>query len=581
MKKEFIAIILAFFFGLTPLMARDIDKTTFAAHPRILLQKGDVTAMREFSHKSDNARLVDDKIMDAAVDILAKAPLSATSFAEGKSAWGVAQHIETLAYAFVMTEDMDYARRAERDMLAISNLGSWSAADSGAVAEFTQALALGYDWLYHSLPVHSRSIIGTAIYERGLQPLAAKTDAQLSDSEWLALLYGALATMERSPEFCEQVVRRAVAHCNLTLSREDQFQGEEFMPLNDVADMITCRVKMVAALQSASDEGCGLQPSESFMRLAEYLDFMVAPSFQSCNFGGAELSAQVIPAKYWFAGQRGDASMVSADEQLLMAKVLPKPEHAPLYMIFASSLDFEKRAKRANSWSSKGASPLYIYRSGWGKATDTYFAIKGGGASAAGRHNDGGAFIYEWGGVRWAVDPEGEKRGAEWHSTLRVAGVEHAAGGGATLTDSFTAVSRKGAVIDMTPLFGGKLSSATRMAELDKKDCLKITDHVVVGSGATHLVWQIMTHAKAEVAGPSVVKLSQDGMEFYLRLHSKNRSSIVIEDCGDDLKRVGFSVEVKSGQTVDIEVDLAPSRNNNVLSRLREKFKRGDSVAKR
>ena len=156
--------------------------------------------MRAIKHTSENARFVDNKILTAAIDVLADAPLSASALQERDIASNIQHRIMTLAYAFVMTEDMEYARRAERDMLTISTLEDWAQADCDLIAEYTAALSLGYDWLYHSLPVHSRSIIGTAIYERGLRPMVAKDDAQISDQQWQALLYGALATMERSPE---------------------------------------------------------------------------------------------------------------------------------------------------------------------------------------------------------------------------------------------------------------------------------------------------------------------------------------------------------------------------------------------
>lgn len=575
MKKQFITIILAFFCGVSPLVAQVISKETLAAHPRILLQKGDVTAMREYSKQSEAARLVNDKVITAAIDMLADAPLTSLSLESEEPTTAVSQRILQFAYAFVMTEDMEYARRAERDMLAISNIGSWSAR---VAAEYTAALSLGYDWLYHSLPVHSRSIIGTAIYEKGLRQIAAKSDAELGDKEWLALLYGSLSTMERSPEFCEENVRRVVAHCNAEFSEG----GMDFISLPAVADALTHDVMLIAALQSSLGENSGIKLPDSFMDQAEYLDFMVAPSRQSCNFGDAECSAPVLPVKYWFAAQCGDASLVAVDEQLLKAKILPEAEEMPLYMIFASTLDFAKSIKRANSWTSKGDAPLYIYRSGWAGNADSYFAIKGGGANG---HSDGGSFIYELNGVRWAIDPECygadcAKRGAEWHNTLQISGAEHSTTNGAVLTENFTVASRKGAVIDMTPLFDKSAKVATRTAELDKKDYLKISDHIVVGSDAALIEWKIMTKAKAEVAGPSIIKLTQDGQEIYMRLSCKNRSSIIIDDL-DGLQRVGYSIEAKGDQTVDLTVEIMPSRNNKILSRLLEKFKRGDAAAKR
>lgn len=607
MKKLFVAIILAFLCGASHLFAQSLSFDNLASHPRILLRKGDVTAMKVYASMSESARSVHQAVVESADAMLMTSPLKQDEFdGSAVAADELSRRIFYLSYAFVMTENMDYARRAEREMLAVATFESWNSPRSEDVAALTWALSLGYDWLYHSLPVHSRSIIGTAIYEKGLRAMAAKQNEELSDEDFLALTYGALSTLERSPEFCKGIVERVVAHCNDNVLAAYSSDSAPFMGVGELADQITQDVMLVAILQSALGEGCGVNIPQEFMRGAEHLDFLVAPSGKSFNYGSMPDMAVAEPVKYWFAARNADASLVTVDERVIKAGELPEGEYMPFQVIFGSAVDFAKRAKRANSLTVKGQSPMYLYRSGWSSEADNYLAVKGG--RAVDGHMDGGSFIYEWGGVRWAVDAgaaeeamvakvlaDGKSRwelfrcGVDAHNTLKINGHRHNESGIAKITESFTSAARKGAVVDMSELFSADTRSVVRTVELDKKDCLKVSDHIIVGDRAATIEWKIATYATPEVVGPSMIKLSQNGQDLYLRLISKGRSQVKIwpehnylpgEAVDEGLQRVGFVVEAKAGQEVDIVVEFSPSRNK-MLGRLRDKFKFMNGASKR
>jgi hypothetical protein len=324
--------------------------------------------------------------------------------------------------------------------------------------------------------------------------------------------------------------------------------------------------------------------------------------------------AHFLPAKYWFAAQHDDPSIVNIDEQLIAGQGVVADRLLPLYMIFAHRLSLGKAAHAPRkSFSGGGLTPLYIYRSGWAKPTDTYFAIKGGKAATSHGHVDAGSFVYEWQGVRWAVELGNhpyeplEKAGIDlwnpaqnssrWdifrigidsHNTLKINGKQHRVDAQADIIDNFTSSTRKGAVVDMTALFDGDVRKALRTAELDKKDFLTITDHIVTGDKAATIEWQMMTRAEAEIVGPAAIALRQDGQEVYLKLRTKGRSNAKIwpahdyracEVADDGVRRVGFVVEVKPNQTVDIEVTLSPARSN-MLGRLRDKLSGGGTAKK-
>jgi hypothetical protein len=284
-------------------------------------------------------------------------------------------------------------------------------------------------------------------------------------------------------------------------------------------------------------------------------------------------------------------SLVSFEEQLLDKGEVSDATLLPLYMICAINMDLSLAAKPTeNVWCSTGDNPFFIYRSGWAEGS-TYFAIKGGTSS----HSDAGSFVYEFDGVRWAVDMGDEndspvhtnrerkqqsarlafKRSAEAHNTLTFKGQPHSLGTAKITTHAIGSRDRS-VELNLTPLFAGHARSVTRLATIDKRDYLSITDHIENGSQPTKVEWHIATCAEPEIVAPNIISLTQDGKTIYLRLKTRGNSIAKIwkaEGTGDNqvniegLSRVGFVVDVKAGESVDINVTLSPIRSN-VISRL-------------
>ena len=219
MKKYLLTLLSVILFASASAFSQTLDYEKLAPHPRLLLKKGDITAMKEFCDRSANAKEVHNRIISTADGYLSAMPV--TRQMTGRRLLQVSREalkrIFYLSYAYLTTDDVRYAARAEREMLAICEFEDWNPSHFLDVGEMTMALAIGYDWLYRYLPVHSRSIIGTAIYEKGLR--ASENDKQAwffrSDNNWnqvcnAGMIYGALATMERAPEYCKALIAKCL-----------------------------------------------------------------------------------------------------------------------------------------------------------------------------------------------------------------------------------------------------------------------------------------------------------------------------------------------------------------------------------
>jgi hypothetical protein len=91
---------------------------------------------------------------------------------------------------------------------------------------------------------------------------------------------------------------------------------------------------LVAALQSALGTDAGIASQESFMRTAEFMTFMEDPTGKNYNYADSGSGVHCTASKYWFARQRGDASLVVTDEMHIASGKVPSDRLLPIYMIF-------------------------------------------------------------------------------------------------------------------------------------------------------------------------------------------------------------------------------------------------------
>ena len=604
MKKFLLPLLFAFILTSVSAFSQTIDYDKLAPHPRLLINKDDITAMRAFRDRSDNARYVNDMIVNEATRFLSTS--SAVRKLEGRRLLQVSSEVLKrvfyLSYAYVMTDDVRYAERAEREMLAASEFVDWNPSHFLDVSEMTMALAIGYDWLYHYLSEESRNKIATAIYEKGLRPSENDKWAWFfkADHNWnqvcnAGMIYGALAIMDRSPEYCQKLIEKCLKSNPIAqICYEPDGGYPEGAGYWDYGTSF--EVMLVAALQSALGTDAGIAAQESFMRTASYMTYMATPSGKSYNFADSGSAMSCISSKYWFARQLNDASIVAVDELFVKNRKVLNVRLLPTYMVFGSALDFSKSQLPDNTWVNHGATPVFVYRSGWESSDDTYFAIKGGSASTNHAHMDVGSFIYERDGIRWAIDLGSHnyhvleeagldhgntkqesvrwqifRTGPESHNILMFNGHLHNVKGLAEIIKTFDTPRRKGAVVNLTPAFEADAKEVIRTAELDKNDDLTITDHIVCGEEPATIEWRMATNAEAKILSPNTIMLKQDGKTLYLKFKGKVKAEAKIwpdhnyreyETVDKNLRRVGFVLQLKANQSVDIEVTMSGARNS-------------------
>ncbi len=77
--------------------------------------------------------------------------------------------VYTLGLLYRLTGEERWGQRAVAEMLAAARFEDWNPPHWLDVAEMMNALATGYDWLYHYLTPAQRSEISAALLEKGLK----------------------------------------------------------------------------------------------------------------------------------------------------------------------------------------------------------------------------------------------------------------------------------------------------------------------------------------------------------------------------------------------------------------------------
>lgn len=165
--------------------------------------------------------------------------------------------------------------------------------------------------------------------------------------------------------------------------------------------------------------------------------------------------------------------------------------------------------------------------------------------------------------------------GPESHNTLMFNGERHNVEEVAPIVETFNASRHHGAVVDLTPSFKGMAQSVKRTVELDKNNNLVVTDNIVGGPQPSKVEWRMATNAEAEIIAPNIIQLKQDGKTMYLRLRTRATADAVIwpehqykeyEERDENLHRVGFIVDLRADETVDVEVTLSSERGKKSIT---------------
>ena len=215
--KHFFTLLSILVLSLSATAAPTPDYSKLSAHPRIILKSGDVSAIKDKIATDDVFRAMHARVEKRAKELLTTKPVERIK--TGKRLLTKAREalecITHTSYMYLVTKNEEYARRAEKEMLAAANFSDWNPRHFLDVSELTVAMSIGYDWLYDWLSAESRKSIEDAIIEKGIRAATTKMFWYKATSNWNqvcngGMIMGSLAVFERIPDEAKTMINRSL-----------------------------------------------------------------------------------------------------------------------------------------------------------------------------------------------------------------------------------------------------------------------------------------------------------------------------------------------------------------------------------
>lgn len=586
-------------------------------HPRLLLTEQGLHSLKKAIQQDASKQKIHQAILKECETILTQAPVQRIQIGRRllDKSRECLRRVFYLSYAYRTTNDERFFKRAEQELLAVSNFSDWNPSHFLDVAEMTMGVAIGYDWLYHQLSTEARQTIKKALLEKGIQPsLDQKNNSFLrSENNWnqvcnAGITFGALAIAEDEPTVATQMIERGVKSIPISMQPYAPHGGyPEGYGYWEYGTSFN--VLFIDAIEKALGTTYGLEKIEGFLPTVSFLQNMVAPIGKVYNWGDCGLNAGLSAASFWFAQKNNDPSVVWLQKKMIQESTnsFTRNRILPSLLIWSENISFDAiNAPKETVWVGQGDSPTALFRSDWHSKDATYVGFKLGSASVNHAHMDVGSFIIDAQGERWAMDFGmqdyhsleskgvnlwGKAQNAQrWqvmrynnraHNTLTIDDELHDVKGDVDIATYSTQENFKSATADLTPIFlPGKITSSKRgIALVDNKNVV-IRDEMKTEKAVT-LRWNWVTPAKAKAISATTFELEQNGKKMYL--HFDTNAKITLKTWSTDpiadydaknpgTMMIGFEAALPSQSSVTINATFSANPKTKVKIQPLEKW---------
>ena len=484
---------------------------------------------------------------------------------EGRRLLGISREMlyrmNILGMVYRLDKDPKVLQRIDEEVRAVCNFSDWNPSHYLDVAEMSMAVALAVDWASQDLPPSTVELAKTALIEKGIQPSyneAENVGWINGTNNWNQVCHGgmiaaSIVIAEQDPKLAAKTISRALEgmpHALEEYGPDGVYpEGSTYWGYGTSFSVLTSSM-----LESAFGTDFGLADYPAFKESADFRLLSVAPSGWYYNFAdcGDQRDENGDLTLAWFAAKTGNEGYFEKERFL---QPPPKMEELARYagagLVWLSQFESTTEQEPPLVWKGDGDNPIAIFRGGKDDPRHYYFGGKGGRATSSHGNMDAGSFIFELDGVRWVIDPgnqsyhEIEKTGFDlwdscqdcerWtlltknnygHSTLTVNGALFVNDGFAPIVD-FQAGDQPEATVDMTQVFGGKLTKATRRFMKENDYSILVEDQFTLSDSTQDITWQLMTTADVEMVDGGAV-LRQDGKQLKLENLSHPELSVSV-----------------------------------------------------
>ena len=503
-------------------------------HPRLLWTDERIAAVKEAVERDPLAQRWEQRLKGDAEKVLKQPPVEHVLIGPRllDKSRACLERVSLLAGMYRLTGEARYAERAKKELLTVAAFDDWNPSHFLDVAEMTNAIALGYDWLFDYLSPEERGILRKAIVAKGLEPglavYAKKSGWHTVTHNWNqvcngGLTVGALAIADEEPEVAGKVIAAGRASIPRAMA---SFAPDGGWPEGPGYWNYATRYNVfyLAALETALGTDFDLNKTPGFADTGNFRIQLSGPSGLTFNFADGGAEAGTASQLFWLARTFNNPAYDAFERKLADNK----PSIFDLVWFntsFSKPEAAEALARMPASQFFKGTQVTFL-RSGPARDAEdeTYVGFKGGDNRANHAHLDLGTFVLDALGRRWALDMGGDEYNmpgyfgskrwsyyrlrTEGHNTITLDGKDNQVVSAKAPIILFNdAPENPSAVADLTEAYRPKAEKILRgIALLDHKH-VYIEDEIEARE-PVEVTWHLHTDAKVDVDG-TIATLSQ------------------------------------------------------------------------
>lgn len=588
------------------------DNLTQDNHPRLFIKDADIKTMRRQIANGTNPYLEslhNQMIKTADTKGMEDTPLSYDPSTSTETLLPTIRlaltRIVSDAYAYRFTKDKSYLKHVEMDINTVcDNMAAWNSNYDLERGEISLAFAIAYDWLYNQLkPAMKQRMLDffqTEIFDK----LKDGRFYQMTNNWNLVLNCGmslaALSTYEQWPDKAKAIIEKSVESNPTGLKTIYAPDGASPEGPGYWGYATNFESIMLMAFEDCLGTDFGLSATEGFDKANKYRAFCVDGLGYYYNYADCSSRARVASASWYLALKFNDTSMLSWEVDML-----PKEKYVgdrTLFLAIASAYrlgKFSCTASDEHVLHARGEVPVAILRRGWGM-NDAYLGIKGGKCRSSHAHMDLGSFVYDLDGVRWVAEYPHEayenyrriikkydekanlfsfsQKSWRWqlfaysplqHSTLTIDGQLFDVDSNAEVLYAKEEDGRLSAAVNLSDIYFGKITNATRTATITETDELEIVDEFTVGPEDIDCRWSFVSMAAPKASESGIILTKKDkamimkvnGAEVTYRVFPNDPAQCGSVTGKDEKKQKGYYVagytfSAKAGETVKLVTTL-------------------------
>lgn len=462
-----------------------------------------------------------------------------------------------LALAFRLTGDKKYLDAAVNNMKAVCNFTDWNPSHFLDVAEMTNGVAIGYDWLFNNMSNADRETIRDGIKIKGMAEYRKSYESSWwhkGDNNWNqvcngGLMVGSLAIAETDPTYARDFLPLIIS--NLPFSNTYYApDGAWYEGPGYWAYATEYLSYCMSAMQTALGNMGNLENTDGLAKSGLVPMICAGPTNFILNFAdsGENSKATSSAAMFFLSNVYNNAQISNyLHNYIKTTNVLASPFHVVWYKAPSS----EVVNPPLDNYLKGEINELVLLRSSWTDPNASWIGIKAGINGSNHSHLDIGNFEIDAGGVRWAKDLGSDDYNLTGYWTMGVGGkrwsyyrlgsLSHNVPllgnknqyelAKAKFTNTDLNTSNPSATLDLTEAYKEFSSKSTRKVSLtdNRKNFLIEDNHLITKS--TEVAWGMTTANTVEIVkgGKAILKnatitsksleaeiISPKGVEFTL-----------------------------------------------------------------